>query len=306
MQKKFVEQGAQAVLSQPVCRFLDYLWLKEGLSANTIASYRYDFQKAGKFWACQVIDWFNVTPEHVREYLSFRFEQGLSQRSTARSLSSLRRLYGYWLRQGVIQVDPLANIAAPKMGRSLPAAISEAEVDLLLSEPQAEDALECRDGAMLELLYATGLRVSELVAIQLDQLNLQQGAVRVVGKGGKTRIIPLGEQANIRLTDYMQRCRAQLLVQASDILFPSRRGRMMTRQTFWHRIKKYALRAGIPTTLSPHTLRHAFATHLLHHGADLRVIQMLLGHADLSTTQIYTEIAQIRLQKLHEQHHPRA
>lgn len=306
MRMKRDKRLAQTELPQSVHRFLDYLWLKEGLSANTIASYRYDFQQAGKFWDAHSMDWLHVTSEDVRQYLSFRFEQGLSHRSTARSLSSLRRLYSYWLQHGWISQDPLANIAAPKIGRTLPTTISEADVDLLLNAPQARDVLECRDGAMLELLYATGLRVSELIAIQMDQLNLQQGVVRVVGKGGKTRIVPLGEPANLRLTNYIQRCRDHLMVQATDVLFPSRRGRRMTRQTFWHRIKKYAVRAGIQAELSPHTLRHAFATHLLHHGADLRVIQLLLGHADLSTTQIYTEIAQVRLHQLHEQYHPRA
>jgi len=205
-----------------------------------------------------------------------------------------------------ISADPMALVESPKLTRHLPDSLSESQVDRLLSEPNVEDAVECRDKAMLELLYATGLRVSELVGLTMEQMSLRQGLVRIVGKGGKERLVPLGELAITEVESYMKFARQELLGnKQSDVVFPSKRGQMMTRQTFWHRIKLYALRAGIETALSPHTLRHAFATHLLNHGADLRVVQLLLGHSDLSTTQIYTHVARARLQELHQQHHPR-
>jgi integrase/recombinase XerD len=210
------------------------------------------------------------------------------------------------LRQQLIADDPTRDVAMPKIGRPLPKSLSEADVERLLSAPDSEDTLGLRDRCMLEVLYATGLRVSELVGLRLDQLNLRQGVVRVTGKGSKERLVPLGEEAMRWLEQYLDTARAALLAgKPSDVLFPSRLGQMMTRQTFWHRVKLHALAAGIRSELSPHTLRHAFATHLLNHGADLRVVQMLLGHSDLSTTQIYTHIARQRLHDLHAQHHPR-
>ncbi|MCJ8301704.1 site-specific tyrosine recombinase XerD, partial [Shewanella sp.] len=226
--------------------------------------------------------------------------------SSARLMSSLRRFYGFLILKKLIQVDPIARIKSPKLTRKLPDSLSEADVDILLNEPDLQDPIECRDRAMLELLYATGLRVTELVSLTMEQLSLRQGLVRVVGKGGKERLVPLGELAVNEVEHYLEGARAELLKgKLSDVLFPSRRGQMMTRQTFWHRIKLYALRAGIVTHISPHTMRHAFATHLLNHGADLRVVQLLLGHSDLSTTQIYTHVAKARLSQLHSEHHPR-
>lgn len=206
----------------------------------------------------------------------------------------------------MLKEDPSLLVEAPRLGKPLPKSISEPEVEALLSAPEVDDVLELRDKAMLEVLYATGLRVSELVGLRTDQLNLRQGIVRVLGKGSKERLVPLGEEAMHWLARYVQQSRPLLLSQQDDpVLFPNRRGGEMTRQAFWYRIKYYATKSGLSSTLSPHTLRHAFATHLLNHGADLRVVQMLLGHSDLSTTQIYTHVARLRLKNLHQAHHPR-
>ncbi len=242
----------------------------------------------------------------IQSYLGLKLRQGASPRSSARFLSAARSFYRWSLREGRIVDDPTLRIESPKQGRPLPKSLSETDVDQLLSTPDLELPLEFRDRTMLEILYACGLRVSELVSLRVEQVGLNQGIVRVLGKGGKERLVPMGEEALDWLTQYMRGPRTELLKgQPSNVLFPSNRSREMTRQTFWYRIKIYAKRAGIQTHLSPHTLRHAFATHLLNHGADLRVVQMLLGHSDLSTTQIYTHVASQRMQALHEQHHPR-
>jgi integrase/recombinase XerD len=231
---------------------------------------------------------------------------GLKPRSSARLLSSLRRLYQYYLREKVISVDPAAQIDAPKLGRSLPKSLTEEEVERLIAAPDTDRDEGIRDRTMLEVLYATGLRVSELVGLTLQQVNLHQGVVRVTGKGSKERLVPLGEEAVYWLQQYMADARPQIIKgYITDALFPSRRGGAMTRQAFWYMLKRYSRKAEIEKSLSPHTLRHAFATHLLNHGADLRVVQMLLGHSDLSTTQIYTHVARERLKGLHERHHPR-
>lgn len=238
------------------------------------------------------------------EWLGELARRGQSTRSSARMLSCLRGFYRYLLRENRIPLDPSLNIESPRLGRPLPKSLSEEEVDSLLAQPEEDIAIELRDKAMLELLYATGLRVSELVGLRLHQLNLHQGVVKVMGKGSKERLVPMGEEALYWLQRYLQAGRVEL-IKSGDVLFPSQRGREMTRQTFWHRIKVYAQRAGIRSNLSPHTLRHAFATHLINHGADLRVVQLLLGHSDLSTTQIYTHVARERMKQLHQQHHPR-
>ncbi|MGB1581963.1 MAG: site-specific tyrosine recombinase XerD, partial [Nevskiales bacterium] len=231
---------------------------------------------------------------------------GVSARTSARQLSSLRRFYRYQLRVGAIQVDPTQDIPSPSLGRPLPKTISEQQVEDLLAAPNVDDPLGLRDRSMLELMYATGLRVSELVTLTVPQLSQQQGVLRVVGKGGKERLVPIGEEALHWLQRYLLQARTELMKgRASDYLFPSRKAEHMTRQNFWHIIRRYAQAAGIRSELSPHGLRHAFATHLLNHGADLRVVQMLLGHSDLSTTQIYTHVARARLKSLHAQHHPR-
>ena len=240
-------------------------------------------------------------------YLSYRLSEGYSSRSTARSLSSLRAFYSYLLSNSVIGEDPTSKIQSPKLGHSLPKILSEEDVEKLIKAPDTKDALGLRDRAMLELLYACGLRISELINLEVINLNIRQGVVKVLGKGGKERLVPMGEQALDWISEYLSRGREQLLgdKQSSSILFLSNRGRGMTRQTFWYRIKLYAEKSGVDKNLSPHTLRHAFATHLINHGADLRTVQLLLGHSSLSTTQIYTEVARHRMKELHRQHHPR-
>ena len=287
-------------------QFLDDLWSTKGLSDNTLASYRTDLAHFERFVLSQKSSLLEADGLLLKDYLAYRFEQKYAKTSTARLMSSLRRFYGFLVITKRISVDPTALIKSPKLARKLPDALSEAQVDILLGEPNTDDPIESRDKAMLELLYATGLRVTELVSLTMDQISLRQGVIRVMGKGGKERLVPLGELAIDEIEQYLKTARPELLhMKQSDVLFPSKRAQMMTRQTFWHRIKLYASRAGISVHLSPHTLRHAFATHLLNHGADLRVVQLLLGHSDLSTTQIYTHVAKARLQQLHQQHHPR-
>ncbi|MGI2113274.1 site-specific tyrosine recombinase XerD [Shewanella frigidimarina] len=287
-------------------QFLDDLWSTNGLSDNTLVSYRTDLQNAERYILAKGKDLLQVDQALLRDYLAERFDKQFAKSSTARLLSSLRRFYAYLLVKQKISQNPTALLKSPKLVRQLPDTLSEAQIDNLLSEPNIDEPIEHRDKAMLELLYATGLRVTELVSLTMEQISLRQGLVRVMGKGGKERLVPLGELAITAVEQYIKFARAELLsMKQSDVLFPSRRGQMMTRQTFWHRIKLYAARAGIQCHLSPHTLRHAFATHLLNHGADLRVVQLLLGHSDLSTTQIYTHVAKVRLQQLHSQHHPR-
>ena len=246
-----------------------------------------------------------MTRAELLGYLAANVRQGLSPRSSARRLSTLRRFYRYLLREGLIGEDPTADVRSPSLGRPLPKSITEASVEKLLAAPP-ETILGVRDRAMLETMYASGLRVSELVALALNELDLTTGLVRVTEKGGKERIVPLGDEATSRLGDYLKSARSSLLgEQKSGAVFLTRRGQPMTRQAFWQLIKRYSAAAGIDSSLSPHSLRHAFATHLLNHGADLRSVQMLLGHADLSTTQIYTHVAKARLQTLHASHHPR-
>jgi len=284
-------------------RFLDALWLESGLSRNTLSAYRSDLEGFAA--------WLKESPEQasraqLQAYLAECERRGVRPRTTARLLSSLRRFYHYLLRENRITEDPTAQLESPKLGRPLPKSLTEEQVEALLAAPASDTPLGLRDRSMLEVLYATGLRVSELVGLTLAQVNLQAGVVKVVGKGNKERLVPLGEEAIEWLQRYLHEVRSGLLHgRASDALFPTARGGPMTRQAFWKNIKRYAHLAGIESNLSPHTLRHAFATHLLNHGADLRVVQMLLGHADLSTTQIYTQVARERLKQLHAQHHPR-
>ncbi|MFZ2290074.1 MAG: site-specific tyrosine recombinase XerD [Halopseudomonas yangmingensis] len=285
---------------------IDALWLERGLSPHSLEAYRSDLQLLARWLAAQGGELLKARADQLLGYLGWRIEQGYKARSSARLLSCLRGFYRQALRDGRISEDPTLHIALPKIGRPLPRALSEADVEALLAAPVLDEPLGLRDRCMLEVLYATGLRVSELVGLRLDQLNLRQGVVRITGKGGKERLVPLGEEAMHWLEQYLRQGRAPLLAgQPSDVLFPSRQARQMTRQTFWHRIKLHAGVAGIDASLSPHGLRHAFATHLLNHGADLRVVQLLLGHSDLSTTQIYTHVARQRLRELHAQHHPR-
>lgn len=287
-------------------RFLDAAWLQRGLADNTRMAYRSDLEQFAQWLLLRGQRLPEVRRETLLEYLSWRLEAGYKARSSARFLSGARGFYQYLLEEGSIIENPTLQIELPQIGRSLPDTLSEADVEALLAAPDIEEVLGLRDRCMLEVLYACGLRVTELVSLTLDQLNTRQGIVRVMGKGSKERLVPLGETALDWLVDYLKDGRRELLSAGpTDVLFPSQRGQQMTRQTFWHRIKLHAKVAGISKPLSPHTLRHAFATHLLNHGADLRVVQMLLGHSDLSTTQIYTHVARARLQAIHSEHHPR-
>ncbi len=287
--------------------FLDALWMERGLSENTLAAYRSDLLGFARALRARGIDDLaRVTRADIQAHLARRLEAGARPRSTARLLSTLRRFYAWLRRTGRIGEDPVALIETPKLGRPLPDTLSETEVEALLAAPDVATPLGLRDRAMLEVIYASGLRVSELVGLLPGQVNLQQGLVRIRGKGSKERLVPLGEVAQDWLVRYVREARPALLGQReAETLFLSNRGTPLTRQAFWYRIKAHAAVAGIHKPLSPHTLRHAFATHLLNHGADLRVVQMLLGHSDLSTTQIYTHVARARLQELHARHHPR-
>ena len=295
------------LISSELERFTTALWLERGLSDNTREAYSRDVLGLNAWLLNQSRgDALTASESDVQAYLGARLSQGSSHRSISRLLSSLRSFYQYLVREGDLSSDPTQHLDRPKPSRPLPKSLSESEVDQLLHAPDTSVMVEHRDLAMLEVLYASGLRVSELVGLTLPQLSLNQGVVRVFGKGGKERLVPLGEVAIETVTDYLKATRQALLRdRQSDVLFPSNRGKVMTRQTFWYRIKIYAKRAGIDPNLSPHTLRHAFATHLINHGADLRVVQMLLGHSDLTTTQIYTHVARSRMQALHEKHHPR-
>ncbi|OZG70642.1 site-specific tyrosine recombinase XerD [Hahella sp. CCB-MM4] len=292
--------------SSLIDRFVDSLWLEAGLSENTQAAYRTDLRKLSK-WLQQHNRCLRVVGrDELLAYLAEKMKKGSKSSSSARLLTTMRRFYRYLLREQIIDEDPTLKIEHPKVQRLLPSALSESEVDSLLNEPDKELEIEHRDAVMLEVLYASGLRVSELVGLRLEQLNLRQGVLRILGKGGKERLVPLGEAALEAIEGYLTAVRPLLVSDLQNpTVFPSMRGREMTRQTFWHRIKLYAQRSGIRKNITPHTLRHAFATHLVNHGADLRVVQLLLGHSDLSTTQIYTHVAKARLQRLHSQHHPR-
>jgi len=293
---------AASVVSE---QFLDSVWLESGLSGNTLNAYRTDLAAFEAWLGKKSLTLEAASRAEVLGYLAANVRQGLSPRSSARRLSTLRRFYRYLLREGLIQDDPTSDVRSPSLGRPLPKAVTEASVEKLLAAPP-NTTLGVRDRAMLETMYASGLRVSELVALALNELDLTTGLVRVTGKGGKERIVPLGDEATGRLGEYLQTARPSLLGEhKSGAVFLTRRGQPMTRQAFWQLIKRYSALAGIDSSLSPHSLRHAFATHLLNHGADLRSVQMLLGHADLSTTQIYTHVARARLQSLHSSHHPR-
>ena len=288
-------------------RFTDALWMERGLSQNTLSAYRSDMNKLG-IWLererkRQLL---TVQRADLLSYLAQLVSASYKPRSSARLLSCMRQFYQYALREGLVETDPTLLIEAPKLQRTLPKSLTEGEVEKLINAPDINSPEGLRDRAMLELLYATGLRVTELIGLRPDQVSLNQGVVRVVGKGGKERLVPLGEDALDWLQRFIDEGRHLLLgEQMCEAIFPTRRGSGMTRQAFWYRIKKYADQSGIEKQLSPHTLRHAFATHLLNHGADLRVVQMLLGHSDLSTTQIYTHVARERLKNLHAKHHPR-
>ena len=285
-------------------QFLDAVWVEQGLSENTLSAYSSDLRIYAQWLADK--DMLAVDKADISGFLANRYQAGIGSRSAARILSSLRRFYGYYIRENKITVDPTALIEAPHIGRLLPMPLSEQDVELLLAAPEVTNLQGCRDKAMLEMLYATGIRVSELVGLKFSEISFRMGVVRITGKGNKERLVPVGEEAMSCLEIYINQSRGSLLGnQQSDYLFVTNRADGMTRQAFWHIIKRHAKKAGINKEISPHTLRHAFATHLLNHGADLRVVQLLLGHSDLSTTQIYTHIARERLKELHAKFHPR-
>ena len=283
------------------------LWLEDGLSRNTLDAYRRDL-RLFSIWLGATHGRTLVEAGHgdLLGYLAHRFEHRAKASSASRLLSTLKRFYRWQVRDGKLATDPTLNIDAPKLPRSLPKSLTEDDVDRLLSAPNAADPLGMRDRAMLELLYATGLRVTELVTLRQIQVSLDAGVLRVMGKGSKERLVPIGEEAIDCIEAYLRASRPILLAgRQSEALFVTQRGTGMTRQMFWNLVKRYAREAGIAKPISPHVLRHAFATHLLNHGADLRVVQMLLGHSDVSTTQIYTHVARERLKQLHAKHHPR-
>ena len=287
--------------------FCDALWLEDGLARNTLESYRRDLAQFAAWLVAQDgKSLLAATHADLLSFLGHRVQRRAKATTASRELSSLKRFYRYALRQGKIAADPTLNIDSPKLPRALPKSLTEQDVESLLGAPQVEDVLGLRDRTMLETLYASGLRVSELVTLKLPQVSQDMGVVRVMGKGSKERLVPLGEEALAWIRRYLKEGRPALLgARPSEALFVTTRGEAMTRQAFWYLIKRYAVRAGLNPSLSPHTLRHAFATHLLNHGADLRVVQLLLGHSDISTTQIYTHVARERLKRLHAKHHPR-
>lgn len=289
---------------QLIKQFLDAIWVEQGLSKNTLSAYASDlYIYSGWLAGGKLLE---VDKIHILHFMAYRHNEGVGKRSLARVLSSLRRFYGYYIRESFISVDPTALIEIPRLVQTLPISLSEYDVELLLSAPEISDLLGYRDKTMLEILYATGLRVSELVNLKFEQVNFNQGWVRITGKSDKERLVPIGEEAMSWLETYINNARKTLLNgRQSDYLFVTNRATAMTRQAFWHIIKRYAKKSDIQKDLSPHTLRHAFATHLLNHGADLRVVQLLLGHSNLSTTQIYTHIARERLKELHAKYHPR-
>ncbi len=287
--------------------FSDALWLEDGLSRNTLDAYRRDLTQF-QLWLARQCDktLLDASNADIQAYLAHKYQIKAKATTASRLLSSFKRFYQFALRQGRIKADPSINIDAPKLPRSLPRSLTEEDVEKLLAAPRVEDALGMRDRTMLETLYASGLRVSELVTLKISQVSQDMGVVRVIGKGNKERLVPLGEEALGWIKRYLKESRPQILGRrTAGALFVTGRGGAMTRQSFWHLLKRHAAHAGFNKAISPHTLRHAFATHLLNHGADLRVVQLLLGHSDISTTQIYTHVARERLKQLHAKHHPR-
>ena len=287
--------------------FIDNIWIEKGLSQNTLDSYRSDLEQFSSWLEKNNLSYIKTSKKEILSYLSFLFQKGLGSKTVARKLSSLKSFFRYLVFKSIIPNDPSSEVETPKLLKSIPKSISEKEVGALLAAPDEKTDIGLRDKTMIETLYSCGLRISELTNLELLNLNLRQGVIRVIGKGQKERLVPMGDQLIGLLELYISSSRKNLLNKRhSDFLFLSTRGQRMTRQSFWHRIKHYCLASGFePDKISPHVLRHAFATHLLNNGADLRVVQLLLGHSDLNTTQIYTEVARQRLKRLHTEHHPR-
>lgn len=287
--------------------FIDNIWIEKGLSKNTLESYRSDLEQFSNWLKTKDLSFSKTAKKDILSYLSFLFKSGLGSKTVARKLSSLKSFFRYLVFKSLIQIDPSNDIESPKLLKSIPKSISEKEIEKLLDAPDEKTDIGLRDKTMIETLYSCGLRISELTNLELLNLNLRQGVIRVIGKGQKERLVPMGDQLLSLLENYLVSTRKNFLKKKnSDFLFLSSRGQKMTRQSFWHRIKYYCINCGFePEKISPHVLRHAFATHLLNNGADLRVVQLLLGHSDLNTTQIYTEVARQRLKRLHTEHHPR-
>ena len=287
--------------------FIDNIWIEKGLSKNTLESYRSDLEQFSNWLKTKDLSFSKTAEKDILSYLSFLFKSGLGSKTVARKLSSLKSFFRYLVFKSIIQIDPSNDIETPKLLKSIPKSISEKEIEKLLDAPDEKTDIGLRDKTMIETLYSCGLRISELTNLELLNLNLRQGVIRVIGKGQKERLVPMGDQLISLLENYLVSTRKNFLKKKnSDFLFLSSRGQKMTRQSFWHRIKYYCINCGFePEKISPHVLRHAFATHLLNNGADLRVVQLLLGHSDLNTTQIYTEVARQRLKRLHTEHHPR-
>ncbi len=292
--------------SQIIESFLDRAWAERGLAENTLTSYKSDLDAFSSWLQSKGLNLISVDRADVLDYISRRARLGFSASSNSRLLSCLRHFYKDLISQKLRDDDPTERVEHPKQARGIPKALPESAVEALIAAPDNDTAVGLRDRAMMELMYATGLRVTELISLQAEQVNLRQGVLRVIGKGDKERLLPIGEEALHWLSRYLRHARPELAKQSKPTpLFLTARAQGMTRQAFWYAVKKYAVIAGVSEKVSPHMLRHSFATHLLNHGADLRVVQMLLGHANVSTTQIYTLVAQERLSALHAQHHPR-
>ncbi|HXE75120.1 MAG TPA: site-specific tyrosine recombinase XerD [Candidatus Xenobia bacterium] len=290
-----------------IAAFLNYVQVERGLAPNSVAAYRRDLAKFAAFCEKQRVKLTTVERKHVVDFLGRLYQEGLDARSVARHLVTLRNFFRFLLREGIIRHDPVEHIESPRVWKRLPKFLTVEEVERLLGAASGGDPLDLRDRAMLELLYATGLRVSELVSLKVSDVQLDPGLLRCIGKGNKERVVPLGKKAQAALEDYLRKSRPHLIARRpSPYLFASRRGSRMTRQNFWHLLRRRARAAGVRAPLTPHTLRHSFATHLLERGADLRAVQLLLGHADISTTEIYTHVAQERLKQVYRSHHPRA
>ena len=296
--------GAFFVTYLPI--FLDYLAVEKGLARNSLSSYSADLRHFGHWLNDQAINLDQVERVHIVRYFQALRTAGISARSVARALAAIRGLFRFLVSERHLKADPTENMENPKLWTTLPKSILPTEVEALLAAPDCTTSEGLRDAAMLELLYATGLRVSELIRVRMDELVMDAGFLRTVGKGSKERVVPFGDAAKDAIVAYVEKGRADFDKYADPHLFLSQRGRPMTRQSFWMKIVRYAREAGIKTHISPHVLRHSFATHLLENGADLRSVQMMLGHADISTTQIYTHVSRARLQRMYEQYHPRA
>ncbi len=302
----FYYDGVMTKTDALLSEYLDYCSIERRLSPNSNAAYRRDLTRLAKFLIDQKLTLQQAEGSILSDFVNELYKSGLSSRSVARYISSIRSFYKYLLEQNQLKQDPTAHLSTPSQWKSLPKYLTLAEVEKLLNTPNPETALGNRDRAMLQLLYAAGLRVSELVSVRLSELNKETGVIRTIGKGEKTRLIPVGREALAAVEDYTSRFRQQILKETvSEFLFVTTRGGAMTRQAFWKLLKQYGLKAGINKHLSPHVLRHSFASHLLERGADLRSLQMMLGHADISTTQIYTHVMRTRMRAIYDKHHPR-